>query len=104
MGRISLDAYHHLVLQEETEIAPEQHAGLAFLLNSTYKSGMSALALYEATRGVWVKGSKRRESQICLHYIWGLIMEVYQIECWVKAGSQQYFYKGYSSWPRHKTL
>ncbi|WP_162771992.1 GIY-YIG nuclease family protein, partial [Shigella sonnei] len=42
MGRISLDAYHHLVLQEETEIAPE-HAGLAFLLNSTYKSGMSAL-------------------------------------------------------------
>lgn len=51
MGRITLDELNHLLLKQETEIAPE-HAGLAFLLNSTYKSGMSALALYEATRGV----------------------------------------------------
>ncbi|WHC86473.1 LEM-3-like GIY-YIG domain-containing protein [Escherichia coli] len=90
MGRISLDAYHHLVLQEETEIAPE-HAGLAFLLNSTYKSGMSALALYEATRGVWAKVPRDENLKYAYATYGGLIMEVYQIECWVKAGSQQYF-------------
>ncbi|EBW6301445.1 GIY-YIG nuclease family protein, partial [Salmonella enterica subsp. enterica serovar Weltevreden] len=62
MGRITLDELNHLLLKQETEIAPE-HAGLAFLLNSTYKSGMSALALYEATRGVWAKVPKDENLQ-----------------------------------------
>ncbi|MCV5245813.1 hypothetical protein OFC58_34980, partial [Escherichia coli] len=70
--------------------APE-HAGLAFLLNSTYKSGMSALALYEATRGVWAKVPRDENLKYAYATYGGLIMEVYQIECWVKAGSQQDF-------------
>ena len=90
MGRITLDELHHLLLQEETEIAPE-HAGLAFLLNSTYKSGMSAIALYEATRGIWAKVPKDDSLRFAYATYGGLIMEVYEIECWVKAGSQQYF-------------
>ncbi|EAA2081411.1 hypothetical protein DM333_23015 [Salmonella enterica subsp. enterica] len=90
MGRITLDELNHLLLKQETEIAPE-HAGLAFLLNSTYKSGMSALALYEATRGVWAKVPKDENLQFAYATYGGLVMEVYEIQCWLKAGSQQYF-------------
>ncbi len=90
MGRITLDELQHLLLKEETEIAPE-HAGLAFLLNSTYKSGMSALELYEATRGIWAKIPKDEGLKFAYATYGGLIMEVYEIQCWVKAGSQQYF-------------
>lgn len=90
MGRITLNELHHLLLKQETEIAPE-HAGLAFLLNSTYKSGMSALALYETTRGVWAKVPKDKNLRFAYATYGGLVMEVYEIQCWIKAGSQQYF-------------
>lgn len=90
MGRITLDELQHLLLKEETEIAPE-HAGLAFLLNSTYKSGMSSLELYEATRGIWAKIPKDERLKFAYATYGGLIMEVYEIQGWMKAGSQQYF-------------
>lgn len=90
MGRITLDELQRLLLQEETEIAYE-HAGLAFLLNSTYKSGMSSLELYESTRGIWANIPKDERLKFAYATYGGLIMEVYEIECWVKAGSQQYF-------------
>ncbi|HID4130041.1 TPA: LEM-3-like GIY-YIG domain-containing protein [Pluralibacter gergoviae] len=90
MGRITIDELQHLLLQEETEIA-SVHAGLAFLLNSTYKSGMSPLELYEATRGIWAKVPKDENLNFAYATYGGLVMEVYEIQCWVKAGSQQYF-------------
>jgi hypothetical protein len=90
MGRITLDELQHLLLKEETEIAHE-HAGLAFLLNSTYKSGMSSLELYESTRGIWANVPKDDRLKFAYSTYGGLIMEVYEIQCWVKAGSQQYF-------------
>lgn len=90
MGRITLDQLNYLLLKQETEVAPE-HAGLAFLLNSTYKSGMSALALYEATRGIWAKVPKDENLKFAYATYGGLVMEVYEIHGWIKAGSQQYF-------------
>ncbi len=90
MGRITLDELQHLLLKEETEIAHE-HAGLAFLLNSTYKSGMSPLELYESTRGVWANIPKDDNLKFAYATYGGLIMEVYEIHSWVKAGIQQYF-------------
>lgn len=90
MGRITLDELQHLLLKEETEIAYE-HAGLAFLLNSTYKSGMSSLELYESTRGIWANIPKDERLRFAYATYGGLVMEVYEIQCWVKAGSQQYF-------------
>lgn len=90
MGRITLDELQHLLLKEETEVAHE-HAGLAFLLNSTYKSGMSSLELYESTRGVWANIPKDHSLKFAYATYGGLIMEVYEIHSWVKAGTQQYF-------------
>lgn len=90
MGRITLNELQHLLLKEETEIAHE-HAGLAFLLNSTYKSGMSPLELFESTRGIWANVPKDERLKFAYATYGGLIMEVYEIQGWVKAGSQQYF-------------
>lgn len=52
---------------------------------------MSALALYEATRGIWAKVPKDESLRFAYATYGGLIMEVYEIQCWIKAGSQQYF-------------
>ena len=103
MGRITIDALQHLLLKEETEIAPE-HAGLAFLLNSTYKSGMSPLELYEATRGTWKYVPKDDRLNFAYATYGGLIMEVYEIQCWVKAGSQQYFTRVMNNDPETKRV
>ncbi len=75
MGRITLDELQYLLLKEETEIAYE-HAGLAFLLNSTYKSGMSSLELYESTRGIWANIPKDERLRFAYATYGGLVMEV----------------------------
>ena len=90
MGRVTLEEIHNLRLGKTVKIK-SKHAGIAFLLNSTYKSGMSEVALFESTRGVW--RNPRRDESIKFAYATygGLIKEVYEIHSWVPAGTQQYF-------------
>ena len=90
MGRVSLEEIYSLRSGKTIKIKPK-HAGIAFLLNSTYKSGMSDLALFEVTRGVW--RNPRRDESIKYAYATygGLIKEVYEIHGWVPAGTQEYF-------------
>lgn len=90
MGRVSIEEIHNLKSGELIDISHE-HMGLAFLLNSTYKSGMTELQLYESTRGDWFNVPRDE----CLKYAYatygGLIKEVYEIHGWVRAGTQQCF-------------
>ncbi|HHC5228335.1 TPA: hypothetical protein ACN5P3_005133, partial [Citrobacter freundii] len=51
----------------------------------------SALELYESTRGIWANIPKDERLKFAYATYGGLVMEVYEIQCWVKAGSQQYF-------------
>ncbi|PSJ45074.1 hypothetical protein C7I36_06330 [Zobellella taiwanensis] len=90
MGRMTIDEIHNLYSSETVIIQPE-HQGLAFLLNDTYKSGMSELALFESTRGIW--HNIPRDESIKYGYATynGIIKEVYEIHGWVKAGTQEYF-------------
>ena len=90
MGRVTLEEIHSLCSGKTVKIKAK-HAGIAFLLNSTYKSGMSEVALFESTRGVW--HNPRRDESIKYAYATygGLIKEVYEIHSWVPAGTQQYF-------------
>ena len=90
MGRMTLEEVHCLQIGDETKIENE-HQGLAFLLNSTYKSGMTELELFEATRGVWRNVPRDEEIKYAYATYGGIIKEVYEINCWVKAGAQQYF-------------
>ena len=90
MGRATIEEIHNLQSGELVKVHKD-HQGIAFLLNSTYKSGMSELELFEATRGVWKNVPRDDSMQYAYATYGGLIKEVYKIHSWVKAGTQQYF-------------
>jgi hypothetical protein len=91
MGRMTLEEIDSIV-SRNLVVVNKEHSGLAFLLNDTYKSGMSALSLFESTRGVWSNPPKN-DSSIKYAYATynGIVKEVYEIYEWVKAGTQLYF-------------
>lgn len=94
MGRISIEEIHNLQSGDVVDILAE-HTGLAFLLNSAFKSGMSELELFEATRGVWHNIPRDDSIKYAYATYGGLIKEVYEIHGWVKAGIQQYFSRSF---------
>ena len=55
-----------------------------------FKLGMSDLALYEATRGVWKVGPRREQAQYALAVYQGVVQEVYRIHHWQPAGTVSY--------------
>ncbi|PCJ14487.1 MAG: hypothetical protein COB04_15090 [Gammaproteobacteria bacterium] len=96
MGRATIEEIHNLQSGELIEIDTE-HQGLAFLLNATYKSGMSEIELFEATSGVWKNIPRDESINFAYATYGGLIKEVYQIHSWVLAGTQQYFTRNFES-------
>jgi hypothetical protein len=90
MGRMTIEEIYNINMAVETEIDGE-HAGLAFLLNKTYKSGMSDLELFEVTRGIWFNPPRDESVKFAYATYGGIIKEVYSIHSWVSAGTQQYF-------------
>jgi uncharacterized protein len=64
---------------------------LLFRINQLYRPGMSALALYEATRGVWTcAASRRNRARIALAVYHGVVREAYDIHEWYPAGTLEY--------------
>jgi hypothetical protein len=59
-------------------------------INESYRDGMSAQALYEATRGVWVVGSRRESVKFACAVFDGVILEVFAIDAWHQAGTTPY--------------
>lgn len=67
------------------------HKGLAFILNKTYKEGLSADALHDITRGVWYHPPHADASlQYAFATYKSVVLEVYTIEGWQKAGTTPY--------------
>lgn len=94
MGRATIEEIHNLKSGEFVKIDAE-HQGLAFLLNNTFKSGMSEIELFEATRGVWSKVPRDPSVRYAYATYGGLIKEVYEVSGWVKANTQQYFTRSF---------
>ncbi len=46
--------------------------------------------LYEATRGIWVVGSRCQQAAYALAVYQGIVREVYKIEQWFPAGTLTY--------------
>lgn len=88
MGRVSIEEIHSLKTSVQIQV-DKKHSGLAFLLNTTYKSGMSELELFEATRGTWKNVPRDASIKYAYATYGGLVKEVYQIHSWVEAGTQQ---------------
>ena len=60
-------------------------------INQLYRPGMSAQALYEATRGIWKVGGARRERvKYALAVFGGVVLEVFAVEHWAPAGASRY--------------
>ena len=60
-------------------------------INKIYSPDMSALELYEATRGIWKRKIESVEiADYCLSVYKGTVVEVYRIEKWYPAGTTEY--------------
>lgn len=59
-------------------------------IRQEYRPGMSAQALYEATRGVWVMGRRRALAKYAVSVYDGVVQEIYAIEGWHPAGTTDY--------------
>jgi len=57
--------------------------------------GMSAEALYEATRGVWHLGERRNEARYALAVYRGVVRQAYEIQAWHNVGTTPF-----STWVR----
>ena len=56
-------------------------------INRTFRYGMSAMELYDATRSAWVVGDRKGEAKYALSVYQGIVQEVYEIKGWFPAHS-----------------
>lgn len=66
------------------------HKAILITINKLYRSNMSPLELYEATRGTWVVGPRREKAEYAMAVYQGIVREVYKIEKWYPAGTLKY--------------
>ena len=92
LGRLSLEEILSLYSTTVTTIKPK-HSGLAFILNKTYRSSMSPIELLEATRGTWSRPPRDQSIRFAYATYHNIVKEVYKIEGWLPAGTQQYFFR-----------
>lgn len=59
-------------------------------INQLFKENMSDLEIYEATRGVWRIGDRRKKAEYAFSVFEGYIKEVFQIKRWLVAGTLKY--------------
>lgn len=61
---------------------------IAIKINGSFRQGMSAPALYDATRGYWkVDPQKAARARYVFSVYQGVVQEVYKVEGWLPAGS-----------------
>jgi len=67
-----------------------QHKVILITINKRYRSDMSSLELYEATRGVWKIGGRRINAEYAMAIYQGVVQEVYRVDTWYPAGTLSY--------------
>ncbi len=66
------------------------HKVILITINKRYRSDMTPLELFEATRGVWKIGGRREAADYAMAVYQGVVREVYQIDAWYPAGTLPY--------------
>ena len=83
------------LLRKDRVAVREEHRGIAILINRDFRPTFGRLELFEITRGIWPKKlvtlAERIEATYAYATYQGIVKEVYEIQSWVPAGSQQYF-------------
>lgn len=67
-----------------------RHKAILITINQLYRSNMTPLELYEATRGIWVVGPRRNKAEYAMAVYQGIVREVYRITEWYPAGTLDY--------------
>ncbi len=71
---------------------------VAININQTYRDGISAGDLYDATRGIWRLSKEHAEAARYAFAVYqGVIKEVYEIDEWLPAGSTKYRNRQFAS-------
>lgn len=76
--------------------------GIIFRIRKTYRPGMDALDLYEATRAEWRLGKRRIEAEYGFAVSDRKIVEVYAIDAWLPAGTSTYQTRDFSKFDRSR--
>ena len=63
-----------------------KHPSLLININREFYYGMTAMALYDATRSAWKLGPKREQVELALSVYKGIVREVYRVSAWVPGG------------------
>ena len=87
LGRLTLSEL--MTYYAATPVTVEDRV-LIIRINRLYRHNMSAHDMYEATRGVWRLGDRRRGAAYAFAVFEGVVREVYRIESWHPAGSTPY--------------
>lgn len=69
-----------------------RHKAILITINKRYRSDMTDEELYEATRGLWKVGERRREeAEYAMAVYQGIVRQVYRINHpWLPAGTLEY--------------
>jgi len=87
MGRTSLQ---ELQFQYAAKPVKINEPALLIRINTTYRPGMTAFELYEATRGIWVCGKRRENIKYAFAVYHGVIREVYELKKWEPGNPKSY--------------
>ncbi|HEY0076122.1 MAG TPA: hypothetical protein VGB77_18620 [Abditibacteriaceae bacterium] len=86
-GRRSVEEIEAYYARGEARIEED---ALLIRVNQLFRPGMSALELYEITRGVWRIGERRHKVRYALAIYRGIVREVYRVDSWHRACSTSY--------------
>ncbi|HUU90109.1 MAG TPA: hypothetical protein VM238_02745 [Phycisphaerae bacterium] len=83
-GRMSLDQVLSLYQRKPARITEPV---MLIRISRMYHYGISEAELYDATRGVWVVGTRREKARYALAVYRDIVREVYAISQWLRSGS-----------------
>ena len=86
-GRITFQEFQNMLDAKPSIV---RHKSILITINKLYRSNMTPLELYEATRGIWVVGPRRIRAEYAMAVYQGIVREVYRIDKWHPAGNLVY--------------
>lgn len=86
-GKVTLE---ELITYYAAEPITVNHPAILIRINKMYRRGITPVELFEATSGVWKVGARRNKAHFAFAVFEGVVREVFAIESWQPAGSNQY--------------
>ena len=71
------------------------HPSLLIRIREAYRTGMTAVELYDATRASWRLGPRREAVQFAMAVNDGIVVEVYEVDDWHPAGHARWAFTGH---------